>query len=473
MAIELGGTLTYDEILEMQKYSGVPGVNVKWKGATGDGTTDDTAAIQAAVDWQEVQLTVTATTSVSGTTLTFAGSSVPARIAGSIQCHVRNITNEDSIPFDTMVESHDGTTVTMTKAAAEQVDIGDVIGFRFVNPGVIYFPQGTYKITAPIEFNHPGELTIVFEGCGAGSHITGNFAGSLLERSMTSITGGIKVIRNLKLTNSNAAGTGIELRGCVGSTSVENCYIDAWRGIVCNSGNSWLIQNCKLIWHNNTAGSIGIFASNGVAVINCDIQSYEHGIRHGDTGAVGLQVIGGRYEVNTVGILLGQDEDGVSSQSSAFLLTGLSMEANDTHINLYNAAAGMIAGVSMGTGVEIDYGLRIQGASNVGVHNLSVGGNYAVAAVDATNSNGGVDFCGLIINNTGSGDDFIYPDAIYNVTFNGAMTPMVFAELPSAGTAGRRGFVTNCSTTTFHANADGAGANTVPVFDNGSAWKVG
>ena len=49
------------------------------------------------------------------------------------------------------------------------------------------------------------------------------------------------------------------------------------------------------------------------------------------------------------------------------------------------------------------------------------------------------------------------------------------AELPSAvtATAGARTFVSDSSVTTFNATVAGGGANTVPVFSNGTDWKVG
>ena len=52
-------------------------------------------------------------------------------------------------------------------------------------------------------------------------------------------------------------------------------------------------------------------------------------------------------------------------------------------------------------------------------------------------------------------------------------TPVAFASLPGGPSAGDRNFVTNSSTNTFNAAADGAGSNTVPVWYNGSSWRVG
>lgn len=47
------------------------------------------------------------------------------------------------------------------------------------------------------------------------------------------------------------------------------------------------------------------------------------------------------------------------------------------------------------------------------------------------------------------------------------------SQLPAAAYAGRRAFVTDANSTTFNATAVGGGSNAVPVFDNGSAWKIG
>lgn len=50
-----------------------------------------------------------------------------------------------------------------------------------------------------------------------------------------------------------------------------------------------------------------------------------------------------------------------------------------------------------------------------------------------------------------------------------------FASLPSAATAGAgaRAFITDCTVATYNTAAAGGGANKVPVFSDGAAWKVG
>lgn len=52
--------------------------------------------------------------------------------------------------------------------------------------------------------------------------------------------------------------------------------------------------------------------------------------------------------------------------------------------------------------------------------------------------------------------------------------PVAFSALPSAaGISGVRRFISDCNTTTFHAAAAGGGSNPVPVFSDGSIWRVG
>jgi len=54
-------------------------------------------------------------------------------------------------------------------------------------------------------------------------------------------------------------------------------------------------------------------------------------------------------------------------------------------------------------------------------------------------------------------------------------TVYTVATLPSAVTsgAGTRTFVSDSSVTTFNTTVASGGANTVPVFSNGTNWKVG
>jgi hypothetical protein len=56
-----------------------------------------------------------------------------------------------------------------------------------------------------------------------------------------------------------------------------------------------------------------------------------------------------------------------------------------------------------------------------------------------------------------------------------ANAPVVVADLPSASVAGvgSRAFVTNSSVSTFGSTVAGGGSTKVPVYSDGTNWKVG
>jgi len=56
-----------------------------------------------------------------------------------------------------------------------------------------------------------------------------------------------------------------------------------------------------------------------------------------------------------------------------------------------------------------------------------------------------------------------------------ADAPVTVANLPSAATAGvgSRAFVTNSSVSTFGSTVAGGGSTKVPVYSDGTNWKVG
>lgn len=53
--------------------------------------------------------------------------------------------------------------------------------------------------------------------------------------------------------------------------------------------------------------------------------------------------------------------------------------------------------------------------------------------------------------------------------------PVTLVQLPTATTAGAgtRAFITDGSTATFAATVTGGGANKVPIYSDGTNWKVG
>lgn len=64
---------------------------------------------------------------------------------------------------------------------------------------------------------------------------------------------------------------------------------------------------------------------------------------------------------------------------------------------------------------------------------------------------------------------------IGNVNIDGTIKTgaVLVASLPAAGKAGRRSFVTNATATTFASIVAGGGTNGVPVYDDGTNWRIG
>ena len=85
-------------------------------------------------------------------------------------------------------------------------------------------------------------------------------------------------------------------------------------GIECHNSPSILIDTCSIISNGFSAGT-GIEAGNATNVIATDISGLGRGIRHQN---VGLFVHGRRFEVNNIGIIVGQDQDGNNFTRSTF-----------------------------------------------------------------------------------------------------------------------------------------------------------
>src|SRR5262249_45051918 len=139
------------------------------------------------------------------------------------------------------------------------------------------------------------------------------------------------------------------------------------------------VDSCSIMrsGSNNLPGSVGIVAGNATSVISCDVTAFENGIRHCNAGLI---VHGGRYEVNTVAIRLGVDQNNNVFQSTSFSIQAPSMEANQTAIEIRAGAAGHINFAS-GGGVSMARGLYIIGGNDIVVAGSAIGG--ALGFVDA------------------------------------------------------------------------------------------
>ena len=53
------------------------------------------------------------------------------------------------------------------------------------------------------------------------------------------------------------------------------------------------------------------------------------------------------------------------------------------------------------------------------------------------------------------------------------LTVFTVATLPTVGVKGRRAFVSDANATTFASIVAGSGSNTIPVYDDGTHWRIG
>jgi len=208
----------------------------------------------------------------------------------------------------------------------------------------IYFPRGKYLLTRPVTFETPN-LNFWYQG-EPGAHILGNFGDALFKRSVKSPIGGVHVIDNLIFENGHPSGKGLMLHSCV-TAKVNNCGFQGKCAVGIETYNSHCVtlDTCYVIG----IGGVGVMAGNATSLFNCDVTGCGEGVRHQNLGMV---VMGGRYEVNGIGIHLGMKETGEVWQSTGIKISGLSMESNNYGIYIRAGASIEISANAITNNVE-------------------------------------------------------------------------------------------------------------------------
>lgn len=194
------------------------------------------------------------------------------------------------------------------------------------NRGTIYFPLGTYKITAPITFNYNGSpgLSICFRGEGTGSVInpTGFSAGAgyAFDRHLATPNNTAQVIIEKIALTGDGSPTGAFRLGSCNSILVRDVITGGGLTTEDSAGNSsqnFLLQNCKFIGGIVIGGTGSVQQCNFINTVNA-ITAYGNG----------FCIEGCRIENCGTCYLLGVDSSGTDQGATGFALIGGTTEGN-------------------------------------------------------------------------------------------------------------------------------------------------
>lgn len=283
------------------------------------------------------------------------------------------------------------------------VDYASSPSYSSANRGIIFFPPGIYQLLNPITFNKADGVSFISFIGASGAKIRGSFPDALLKRDIhkDGPIGGIYTVENLALENNDPSGKAVMMQSTIGA-KIVSCQISSATGIECWSSQSVMVDNCSLT-SNGYGGGIGIIAGNATTVIATDVTGFSEGLRHFN---VGLSILGGRFEVSTIGVNLGVDYRDIASGTynngtGVVTLSITSAPPPDFTVGKQLTALGIagtgavssLEGIFTATGVTYPILTYNAGAGlgaiaiNDGVGTITVGNN-TIAEVSGTYNNG-------------------------------------------------------------------------------------
>jgi len=365
-------------------------LSVKDFGATGDGNTDDTAAIQnainAAIDagggtvyFPVGKYLVTAPlTFLHG--LPYSGSR-PIRLLGERDttggyggsCLLGSVTGY-------IIQQTDLVEYTISGMAGGPFQLGEYVDgltsshytweLQYISPTLLKAHQGGDALT-------PGETIR-----GRTSLATATFVSASIPQAC------LYDVECLGIVNTNySAGSGCVYNSMATSPTIINCYLQGFWGVASYNIYNFAVRSCIFNGPNNAAGSIGVVGRQ-MRIFDSQFMSWAEGIRH---CSVGGSIVGNRFENCNIAIRLGMQDDGVVTNSSGLIVTGTQTERCDTDLLVESCGGCVIAGNSFTGLVNVagtsarNYGIRLKGT----VLNTLVAGNAV---------SGNLDHCGISLN---------------------------------------------------------------------------
>jgi pectate lyase-like protein len=260
--------------------------------------------------------------------------------------------------------------------------------------------------------NSPTELVVVGGGdiWASGERFNGAASGAAATMvSSTFNNTSLDRIDNLAISNgSRTPGSGAIRFQNVITGHVVDTFVQGLIGLEAGTGfvATVSVQNCYFLGLGGR-NTIGIYAGQ-CNIISCNMIAWDEAIRHHGLGGT---IIGCRFEVCYTGIRTGADKDGNAWPSTAFTAMSNQFERCDTSI-LVRDTSGLIAANGDSGNINVDgtgprnYGFRLMGACQ----GLTLSGNCAGGDVKVGYSlNGndlpvakGVVLVGCFANNNGT-----------------------------------------------------------------------
>lgn len=408
--------------------------NVKDFGAKGDGITDDTPAIQAAINWTSAD--------TRGTIYFPAGT--------------YKITGEVNLPIGS-----GNVSLCLVGDGDASVLTGSVNGFiinRF-NPN---FQSGAFTQIITIE-----KLKVANTNTGSNTGAIQLGATQFTAVRDCTVSGVLALVYN-----ENSLGP------------TEPAFPNA-------SSFPFQVINCRIVPISGSiiSGSCGIATGNMGAIVNCDITGYDRGIA---VVLGGVQVLGGRIGECNYGVFVGGDQfgnnyaAGVSFRGVRLInnnIAGISIRGNVTAMGVVIEGNGGQYGIYCtgggGTTASIFSGCKVSGSYSIAA--IIIDDAPAVAGGDGLKLN---TFIGCSASNSGAGVAWQMPFNAPSARFINCNNPaplVAFTTLPvTTGdnyhpVEGDEYLISDSSLATsgnFAAVASGGGANNAKVRRSGSTWII-
>jgi len=355
-------------------------LNVRDFGATGDNNTDDTAAIQNAIN---------AAINAGGGTVYFPVGNY--RITAPLTTWHGSPYSGNKLIRLTGERGHEDWGARLLGNFAGFIVDQNVTQVWTIQDTVGTFQVGELMHPVPPDGRESFPITTVVSSTellvsgggdmfNPGERFDGNHSGAAA--TMVGVTfnqTSLDRIDNLAIINgSTAAGSGAIRLQNVLAGHVADCFIRGFIGV--DAGFTGFIattslQNCNFYGPGGSpVGSIGAQIGQ-LNVISCNFIGWGEAVRHFGLGG---SVIGCRFEVNRIGIRTGTDSNGDSRPSSAFVAQANQFERCDTSFWLRDTS-GLIAANGDSGNVNVDdngpreYGFRLLG----GCAGLVLSGNQS------------------------------------------------------------------------------------------------